>query len=118
MKIILPYLFALILLASAVGHIVKPEFYGQMIPSFLPETLVNILAAIAEVVVGLALIIPRFRNLGGLSFMLLMLAFLPVHIWDLTREEPAVGSHTAAAIRLLIQGLLIYAGYWIWKRKP
>ena len=114
-KKILAYFFAAILILSGVMHVVKPEAYAAMIPSFIPEIVANILAAIAEIVIGVMLIIPRYRRLGGLGFALLMVAFLPIHIWDLVRDDPAIGSFTGAVIRLIIQFGLIWAGWWIWK---
>ena len=114
-KKILAYFFAAILILSGVMHVVKPEAYAAMIPSFIPEIVANILAAIAEIVIGVMLIIPRYRHLAGLGFALLMVAFLPIHIWDLVRDDPAIGSFTGAVIRLIIQFGLIWAGWWIWK---
>ena len=114
-KKILAYFFAAILILSGVMHVVKPEAYAAMIPSFIPEIVANILAAIAEIVIGVMLIIPRYRRLGGLGFALLMVAFLPIHIWDLVRDDPAIGSFMGAVIRLIIQFGLIWAGWWIWK---
>jgi len=45
-----------------------------------------------------------------------MIAFLPIHVWDLFRAEPAIGSMNAAIIRVLIQFVLIYLGWRIWKK--
>lgn len=112
----LSFLFAVILLASAVGHVVAPDFYAPMIPDFIPEVLANVLATITEVAVAIALILPKYRAWGGLGFMLLMLAFLPIHVWDLFKDTPAIGSPAAAVVRLVIQFLMIYAGWWIWKK--
>jgi uncharacterized membrane protein len=115
LKKILPILLAIFLLFGAYQHIAAPDFYAAFIPDFIPKSVANILAAIAEAVVGITLIIPRFRKWGGLGFFLLMLAFLPIHIWDLVREVPAIGSFKAAVIRFFVQLLLIYAGWWIYK---
>ena len=115
MKKIFPYLLALPMLAGAVAHVVMPAAYAPMVPDFIPLTLANVLAAIAELVVGVALIIPRYRKMGGLLFLLLMIAFLPLHVWDLFREQPAIGEPPAPAIRVAVQFLLIYAGWWVYR---
>lgn len=104
-------------LFSAVGHILKPEFYAAMIPEFIPATAAHVLSAIVEFAVGIALLIPKTRKYGALGFMALMIAFLPIHVWDALREEPAVGSTTAAYIRLVIQFLLIYTGWSLYKKQ-
>lgn len=115
LKTIISILLALLLFLGTYGHIVNPEFYTAFVPDFIPESLANILAAIAEGGIGIALLIPKYRKWGALGFLLLMIAFLPIHIWDLIREEPAIGSFNAAIIRFFVQLLLIYAGWWIYK---
>lgn len=100
---------------GAFNHIYAPETYTAFIPEFIPENLANILSTITEGMVGIALIIPKYRKWGGLGFCTLMLAFLPIHIWDLTKEVPAIGSKMAATIRLAVQFLLIAVGWWIYR---
>lgn len=116
MKKILAYLFGGILILSAVNHIFAPDTYSAMIPSFVTPLLANVLAAIAELAIGIALFIPRFRAWGALLFTGLMLAFLPIHVWDLVRENPAIGEPPAPIIRLAVQLLVIYLGYWLYKK--
>ena len=116
MKKVLSYLFAALLLTSAVAHVTSPEFYAPMIPEFISESFANIMSTITEFVVALLLIIPKYRKWGGLGFMILMLAFLPIHTWDLFRENPAVGEPPAPVIRFVFQFVLIYAGWWIYKK--
>ena len=116
MKKVLSYIFGVIMILSALAHIFSPEAYAPMIPDFIPESVANILAALAEGVTGIALFIPIYRKKGGLLFAGLMLAFLPIHVWDLLRENPAIGPAPAPAIRLVVQFLLIYAGWWIYRK--
>lgn len=103
------------MLAGAFNHIYAPETYKDFIPNFIPETLANILSTIAEAIVGIALIIPKYRKWGGLGFFILMIIFLPIHIWDFTKEIPAIGSKVAATVRIAVQLLFIAAGWWIYK---
>jgi len=117
MKKIIPYVLAAFMLAGAIGHVLVPKAYAPMIPDFIPIGIANILATIAEAVVGIALILPKYRKIGGLLFMLLMIAFLPLHVWDVFREDPAIGAPPAPIIRLFIQFLLIYAGWWIYRSR-
>ena len=87
-----------------------------MIPDFIPERLGNVVTAIVEAVVGIFLFIPKYREWGGFGFFILMLAFLPIHIWDALKENPMVGPSPAPEIRLAVQVLFIYAGWWIYKK--
>ncbi|MEM0995735.1 MAG: hypothetical protein AAGN35_01590 [Bacteroidota bacterium] len=115
MKKVLPYIFAFIMIAGGIGHIVAPDFYAPLIPDFIPDLLANVLSAIAELGIGVLLLIPKYRHWGGLGFALLMIGFLPLHIWELFREEPVVGPPPAPIIRLVIQLVLIYAGWWLYR---
>lgn len=115
MKKILPFVLGALMLVGAVGHVVNPDFYAPMVPDFIPVGLANVLATIAEAVIGGMLFLPKYRRWGGLGFLLLMLVFLPIHVWDFFKENPAVGAPPAPMIRLLVQFLLIYAGYSVYK---
>jgi uncharacterized membrane protein len=85
-----------------------------MIPDFIDEGFANVLAAIAEGVIGVALLTPKFRAYGGLGFMALMTGVFPIHVWDLLKDEPFIGSKIGAAVRLVLQLLLIYTGWRIY----
>ncbi len=113
-RLILVVLFALLMLFGAFNHIYAPEAYAPFIPEFINQDFANISSAIAEAVVGITLLIPKYRKWGGLGFALLMVAFLPIHVWDLLKESPGIGSKMAAGIRLAIQFLLIAGGWWIY----
>ena len=115
-KKIIPYLLGGLLLLSAVAHILNPDFYAPMIPDFIPEGFANIFTAIVEAAIGVLLFLPKYRHWGGLGFFLLMIAFLPLHVWDMFKENPLVGPQPAPTIRLLMQFLLIYAGWWVYKK--
>ena len=110
----LAYLFAVLLIVSAVAHLVNPAFYARLIPDFINARFANILSFITELGAGILLILPQYRPWGGLAFMVLMIAFIPIHIWDWTKERPMVGSKNAAIVRIIIQIVLIYAGWWIY----
>jgi uncharacterized membrane protein len=116
MKKIISVIFAIIMLLGAVGHVVSPEMYAPLIPSFIPEFIAHLFSIVSELGVGIALLVPKYRKYGGLGFMILMVIFLPIHVWDLLREEPFIGSKTIAVVRLFAQFLMIYTGWWIYKK--
>ncbi len=117
MKKALSYIFAVILILSAIAHAVVPEMYLPLIPEFIPSNIANILSFISELAIGILLLIPKYRHWGGLGFMGLMIAFMPIHIWDYTKDEPFIGSKVGALIRIFVQVLLIYAGWWIYRKR-
>jgi uncharacterized membrane protein len=116
MKKVLPYVFGIIMIMGAVGHIAVPETYAPMVPDIISLTLANVLSVIAEGLIGIALIVPKYRKTGALLFAGLMVIFLPIHIWDLLKETPAIGPSPAPQIRIVVQLLMIYGGWWLYKK--
>ena len=112
MKKVLPYILAFLMISGGIAHMIMPDFYAPMIPAFIPVGLANLLAAIVELIVGVLLVLPKYRSQGGLLFMGLMIIYLPLHAWDLFRENPAIGPMPIPVIRFIFQFVLIYAG-WI-----
>jgi len=110
------YVLAILMILGAIGHLATPEFYAPLLPDFLPLAFANISAFIAELAIGVGLLIPSTRKWAGLGFAALMVVFLPLHILDLLKDEPMVGSKAAAVVRLVIQFGLIYVGWRIWKK--
>ena len=113
----LSILFSIMMLGGALGHIVVPEFYTGLIPAPIPEALANGFAVLVEGTIGIGLLTPRHRARAGLAFAVLMIGFMPLHIWDALKTAPMVGSHTAAAIRLVVQVLLIAGGVAIFRAR-
>lgn len=115
-KLILTILFGIFMLIGGINHFLKPAMYMPMIPDFLPEEIVNYLVGILEILVGAGTFIPRFRSLATLGILVMMLIFLPIHIIDVFRENPAIGSHQAALIRLPVQFIFIFWAWFIHKK--
>lgn len=116
MKKIIPFVFAIILFVSAIAHVLAPSAYAPMIPDFIPEWPANIFTAVVEAFVGLLLLSSKYRALGGIGFSLLMIGFMPLHIWDLLRDDPMITPYVAAIVRVIVQVLLILAGWRIYKK--
>ena len=103
------------MIVAGINHFINPKFYAAFMPSFFPKPLANIVSGAVEIIIGVLLFIPEFRKFGGLGFFLLMIVFLPLHVWDLMKEKPAIGSKKIAIVRLILQFLLIYFGWIVWK---
>jgi uncharacterized membrane protein len=116
MKAFLPISFGVFLSISGIAHFIVPDLFAPLIPDFIPVLLANILAGLIEIVLALILFIPKYRHWGGLGFAILMIGFLPLHIWELFKEEPLVGPEPLTSIRVAMQFLLIYLGWRIYKK--
>ena len=107
----LTFLFGAIMVFAGVSHFRKPEIYLPFIPDFMPEVAVNYVIGIIEIVVGIGVFVPQYRTQAAWGIFFLMVAFLPLHIADVFKEIPAIGTHQAALIRLPFQFVLIS---WAW----
>jgi uncharacterized membrane protein len=115
-KYILTIFFGVFMILGGIVHFVKPEMYLPFIPEFLPATLVIYASGAAEILIGICVFIPRFRSLGTLGILVLMVAFLPLHIADVFKEHPAIGTHQMALVRLPLQFVLIAWAWFIHKK--
>lgn len=114
-KTIAAAIFGLILLLGGINHFLQPAFYNPFIPDFLPPLAVNYIIGVVEIFLGIGLCLPKYRNTAALGALLLMIAFTPLHLWDVWREDPVIGSPAAAWIRLGVQGVFIAWMYWIYR---
>ncbi|MEO7211536.1 DoxX family membrane protein [Mucilaginibacter sp.] len=100
------------------NHFYNPQSYYHIIPSYLPYPIaLNILAGIFEILFALMLIFQRTRRLAAYGIILMLLAFLPVHIKMVIDAPVILGtlkvSLLVAWIRLVIlQPLLILWAWW------
>ncbi|MDB0602013.1 hypothetical protein [Tenacibaculum maritimum] len=109
--LILKILLAVFLIYGGFNHFYKPEFYNGFIPNFLPKLAVNYIFGAIEMLLGIGLFIKGYQRKSAYGIFLLMLLFMPLHIWDAFKENPAIGSKTAAYIRIAVQFLFIA---WPW----
>ena len=112
---ILKIVIALFMIYAGIQHFLKPAFFMPFVPEFLPlKTTIIYASGVAEILVGVLLLIKKYAKIGAIGILVLLFLFLPIHIWDVFAEVPAIGSRKAALIRLPIQFLLIFI---VWKIK-
>jgi uncharacterized membrane protein len=107
-KKIIGIILALFLLMSGIAHFLTPEMYFPLIPDFFPKSIVNLLVGGVEILLGIGVFIPSFKKKALLGIFFLMIVFLPIHILDALKENPAIGIKTVALVRIAIQLVLIY----------
>lgn len=112
--IIAKYTFASILIFAGIMHLIKPTIFKHFTPPFLPLKMTNYLVGVFEFSLGLALLFPVSQTIASIGIFILMLIFLPIHIWDATKTKPAIGSKTVAYVRIPIQFLLLYIAYLLY----
>lgn len=113
---LLCYALAGLLGIAAFAHFRSPEVFVPLVPEFIPNAPFWILlSGIVEAVLALGLLYPPARKMAALLTLAMLFAYLPLHVLDLFRETPAVGSMTVAIIRIPVQFLFMWAGWRIYK---
>jgi uncharacterized membrane protein len=104
------------------NHFKNPSFYIPLIPPYLASWAVeiNILSGVFEILLGILMIPKQTRKLAGWGIILMLIAFIPSHIYFIERGTFALGSLTMSPvvswIRLLVmQPLLILWAWWVSK---
>ncbi|MVN20577.1 DoxX family protein [Mucilaginibacter arboris] len=115
-KISLILLIALYLVAGS-NHFVHPAAYLKLIPPYLPlPKVLNLLAGFFEILFGLMLIFKPTRKYAVYGIILMLLAFIPAHIYMVQLAPFMLGNlavtKTGAWVRLPLQAILIAWAYW------
>ena len=112
LKIASSYFLAIVMLLGGVAHFVRAEFFVAFMPNNFPYKDFCVAASgVAEIVLGIGLLIPRFRTMAAVGVLIMLVLYFPLHIVDLNRYIPKVGSKAVAWIRLPIQVVLILMAY-------
>lgn len=76
------WLQAAFYILGGINHFLNPEFYLDLIPRYLIYfDEINILAGIAEVVLGLGIIYKPTRQYAAIGIILMLIAFIPSHVY-------------------------------------
>lgn len=112
-KRVLTYLFGAFMIFGGINHFLKPAMYFPFFPDYMPKEILNYLTGIIEIMVGIGVFIPKYRKKASFGILILMVLFLPFHIWDVFSDKPAIGSHQASLVRLPVQFLFIFLAWFI-----
>src|SRR5689334_273150 len=79
---------------AGMNHFIHPAMYRQIIPPGFPrpDALV-VVSGIAEIVGGIALLIPRLRRAAGWGLIALLLAVFPANVYMAVAPERIPGLH-------------------------
>lgn len=107
-------IFIAFFMFAGIMHIVKPKLFKHFIPKPFPKLLVNYVVGVIEFALGAGLIFLATAKYAALGIIILLILFLPIHIWDVTRERPAIGSKMLAFVRIPLQFVFIFLAYLIY----
>jgi len=113
---IVQYLLAIFMIYGGIKHFTSPLFYNPFVPHFLYyKTFIIYATGGLEIFLGLLLLNAKYAKNAALGIFILMLIYLPIHIWDVFSDTPAMGTHKSALIRLPFQFLFITWAYKVKK---
>ena len=101
-----------------VKHFLDPQWFLYIIPPYLNRVGLELvyISGIFEIVLGLLLLFPKYREIAAYGIILLLVAVYPANIYLAFNEEPQklleISSFAASWIRLPIQFLLIGIAYY------
>jgi len=114
---VLLWAMALFYIGGGIVHFADPGFYLPMMPPYLPYHLELVyLSGLAEIVLGLAVLIPRARRLAAWGIILLLIAIFPANLHIAMNDVPLAGADEGAGVwnwvRLPFQAVLIGWAWW------
>lgn len=110
----------LYVLAGAM-HFVLPGVYAQIIPPVLPYPLALVyLSGLAEIVLGVGVVMPHTQRLAAWGLILLLIAVFPANVYMATHDVVITGgpnwvntpSDAATWARLPFQAVFILWAWW------
>lgn len=113
-------------IVAGILHFVVPELYVQIVPPSLPFRLELVyLSGIAEILVGVGVLVPRTRRLAAWGVIALLVAVFPANVYMATHDvviqgAPGGGDPSALARwgRLPLQAVLIAWAWWYTQSPP
>ena len=116
-KRVLLWIMAAFYIVAGVMHFLHPDFYLPMMPHYLPwHGALIFLSGVAELGLGVAVLIPSLRPLAAWGIILLLIAIFPANLHIALHNVPVFGAAEGAGIlnwvRLPLQGVLILWAWW------
>jgi len=113
------YVMALGYVVAGLLHFVVPQLYVQIVPPFLPAPLALVyLSGLAEVVVGIGLLVPQTRRAAAWATIALLVAIFPANVYMATSGVVVAGlpggGDPSAVVRwgrVPLQGVLVLWAY-------
>lgn len=119
MKTLLKYLMAFLYIGAGVNHFVNPDFYINIMPPYIPWPAFWVAASgVAEIALGLMLLIPATTALAAWLIIAMLLVFMVVHVHMVLNPADYGAPFAALVARLPLQALLILWAWWYTRPQP
>lgn len=106
-------IFAVFFIGAGIMHFVKPNFYLNIVPPYLPLKLELVyVSGACESLLGAMLLFRRLAPWAAWGLILLLVAVFPANIYVYQHQELVPASPLLHLLRLPLQGVLILWAYW------
>ena len=113
LKLVSRYIFSIFLVGAGLAHFLDPDFYVSIMPPYLDYHLELVYGSgVAEIVLGLALVIPPLTRPAAWGIIALLIAVFPANIYLYQNQEIWPLEPLIHLIRLPVQAVLILWAYW------
>ena len=107
------YLMASLYILAGINHFRVPKIYLRIIPPAFPAPkIINIISGLAEIILGIMLLVPETSTWGAWGIIVLLIAVFPANLYMATDKKASLGlPKWILLMRLPLQLLLIYWAY-------
>ena len=107
-----------VMLLAGITHFANPVFFDDIVPPWLPpsERFWTYISGLAEIAVGIAVFMPKYRRIGGWAAFALFIAVYPANlymVWD-WRDRTAA-EQVVSWVRLPFQFLFLWVAMQVAK---
>ena len=97
---------------AGIMHFVVPKFYLAITPKWVPApAVVNVMVGLAEIALGIGLVLESTRSLAAWGVIALLIAVFPANVYHFQKARRKGQALWMTALRLPLQAVLIY---WAW----
>ena len=118
LKYISIYIMSILYIYVGINHFIDTKSFLIIIPPYLQTIGLEIiyLSGVFEIILGILLIIPKYRKIASYGIILLLIAVYPANIYLAFNEEPqnlmGISSFMASWVRLPLQFIFLGLAYW------
>ena len=85
------YLLGALFVIAGANHFRKPKLYERVMPPYIPQhSTMVMLSGIAEMILGFMILNPDSQNMAAWGLIILLILFLPIHIYMLQNEKASM----------------------------
>jgi len=107
------YLIGVIFVLAGANHFRKPKLYERIMPLYIPaKATMVMLSGIVEMILGFMILNPETQKIAAWAIIVLLLLFIPVHIYMLQDEKASMTlPKWVLILRIPLQFVLMFWAY-------